>query len=1040
MATGFEFGLLGPLVVRRDGVAVPVPVGKQRVVLAALLLKANRMVAIDELAGALWGEDPPASARVSVQNYVKRLRDSLGREDRSPIVTGPGGYLIGVAAGALDVSRFEGLLRAARAAARDGSWEAGAAEAGAALALWRGEPLAGVDSEVLVAREVPRLAELRLQALETRIEADLQRGRAGEVIGELRRLAAADPLRERLHALLMLALYREGRPGEALAAYARARQVLAEELGTEPGTDLQELHHRILTADPTLDAPAPAWPTAGGPEPAAAGGPEPVVPRELPAGIRHFTGRGGELKELTTLLDQADEEIPAVVISAIGGTAGVGKTALAVRWAHQVAERFPDGQLYVNLRGYDPAQPMTATGALAGFLRALGVDGQDIPAEEDERAAHYRSLLAGRRLLVLLDNAGTVAQVRPLLPGSPGCVVLVTSRNALAGLVARDGARRLDLDLLPPADAVGLLRALIGTRVDDDPPAAAALARQCARLPLALRIAAELAAARPHVPLAGLVGELAGQQRRLDLLDADGDPRTAVRAVFSWSYRHLDADAARAFRLTGLHPGTDFDSSATAALTGTTVEQADLLLAALGRAHLIRPARPGRYGMHDLLRAYAAEQAHAIDSEQARRAALTGLFDYYLHAAAAAMDALYPAEKQWRPQPPASTNMPTPPLLTPDGAREWLDTGRACLVAVTAHAADHGWPGHAAALAPILYRYLQVGGHYADAQSVCAAGLDAAQQTGDLAAQAQSLKNLGLVFSWRCQYEQAAGKLQLAQGLYRRIGDQHGQARTLGGLGIVAWRQGHLQQAADQFRQALARFREIGEWFGESRTLTNLGIVETQRGHYEQAADRHQESLAICRKFHDRSGEAIALDNLGEALCGQGRYQQAEDHLGHALAIYRELGYRRGEADALQILGRVFGRQARFLQAVELDRQALAIFSEIGDRTGEAEALNSLGESQAGAGLSRQARAHHHDALTIASQTGARYEQARAHDGLARAYRAIGDLNEARHHWQQAFTLYTELGVPEADEVRAQLTAAQDAEPRELHRPAGQSG
>ena len=396
MATGMEFGLLGPLSVRLGGVEVPPPPGKQRVVLAALLLKANRLVPLDELAEALWGPAPPATARVTMQNYVMRLRKALG-DSRGRIATQPGGYQITVAAGELDVSRCEALLAAARSAARDGSWDTAASEAGAALALWRGEPLADVDSEFLAMRETPRLAELRLQALETRIDADLHVGRQSEVIGELRHLTIAHPLREHLHALLMLALYRDGRQGEALAAYRHARQVLIEELGAEPGTGLRELHQRMLTADPVLDAPAPARPAAGGPGPA--------VPRELPAGIRHFTGRGGELKQLTGLLDHTDEETPTVVISAIGGTAGVGKTALAVQWAHQVAERFPDGQLYVNLRGYDPGQPMTATDALAGFLRALGVAGPDIPAGEDERAARYRSLLSAKRMLVVLDNA-----------------------------------------------------------------------------------------------------------------------------------------------------------------------------------------------------------------------------------------------------------------------------------------------------------------------------------------------------------------------------------------------------------------------------------------------------------------------------------------------------------------------------------------------------------------------------------------------------------------------------------------------------------
>ncbi len=571
-----EFCLLGPLVVRLAGAEVRVPAGKQRAVLAALLLNAGRVVGLDELAEALWGAGPPPSARVATQNHVMRLRKALGEAGRTRIRTQPGGYLIMVAAGELDVSRFEALLAAAQAAVRDGSWQAAADRSRAALSLWRGEPLADTGSELLALREAPRLAELRLQALEARIEADLQLGDHSGVISELRRLAGLDPLRERLHGLLMLALYRDGRQGEALAAYRQARAVLVAELGTEPGAGLRLLQQQILTADPALAAPEPGGPEGGAPE---GGGPGPAVPRQLPGAVSHFTGRSAELTALSGLPERCEgPESGPVVISVISGTAGVGKTALAVHWARLVASRFPDGQLYVNLRGYDPGRPMSPASALAGFLRALGVSGPDIPAETDQRSARYRDLLAGRRVLVLLDNAGSVAQVRPLLPAAPSCMAVVTSRDALAGLVARDGAVRLDLDLLPPSDAAGLLGALIGDRAAADPAATAALADRCCRLPLALRVAAELAIAQRAVPLADLVGKLADQRRRLDLLDADGDPGTALRTVFSWSYRHLDPAAARAFRLAGLHPAEDLDHCSVAALSGATAEQAGRLL------------------------------------------------------------------------------------------------------------------------------------------------------------------------------------------------------------------------------------------------------------------------------------------------------------------------------------------------------------------------------------------------------------------------------------------------------------------------------
>jgi DNA-binding SARP family transcriptional activator len=444
VTAGMRFCLLGPLLVRRGDVVVPVPAAKHRVLLAALLLAAGRPVGLDELTEVLWGPAPPVTARVSLQNYVMRLRRILADDGPPRIVTQPGGYLINVGPGELDIIRFESALAAGRAAARAGAWDEAAAVLADGLALWRGEPLSAVPSEVLLAREVPRLAELRLQALEARIDADLHLGRAAEVIVELRGLVAAEPLRERLHALLMTALARDGQQAGALAAYQAARRVLADELGAEPSPELQRLRQQVLA------------------------GPQPNPPARLPAGPGRLLGRSAELAALTGLLDQAAAE--TVVIAVIAGPAGAGKTALAVHWAQQVADRFPDGELYLNLRGHGPGAPVAATDALAEFLGALGVPARGAlapgalasgvpalgalapgaPAELEERAARYRSVLAGRRMLIVLDDAASAEHVRPLLPGAAGCAALVTSRDPLAGLVARDGARRLDLDPLPP--------------------------------------------------------------------------------------------------------------------------------------------------------------------------------------------------------------------------------------------------------------------------------------------------------------------------------------------------------------------------------------------------------------------------------------------------------------------------------------------------------------------------------------------------------------------------------------------------------------
>jgi DNA-binding SARP family transcriptional activator/Tfp pilus assembly protein PilF len=1012
-----EFGLLGPLVARCGGVDVMVPKGKQRALLSVLLLNAGRVVPVSVLVEALWGPQPPPSAEASIWNHVKRLRQVLGEAGRERICTRPPGYLIRVADDELDVLRFEALLEASRAAARNGAWQDAAHQARAALALWRGEPLTDAESDALALREVPRLTELRMQAVETQLEADLHLSRHAEVIAELERLTAAHPLREHLYSLLMLALYRCGRQAEALASYQRAREVLVEEIGTEPGPELQELHQQILSADPELAVTGSARP--------AEAEPQPTTPRELPSALPGFIGRSAELRTLTGLLDRPGRHAPeAVVISAIGGTAGVGKTALAVQWAHTAADRFPDGQLYVNLRGYDPDQPMPATDALARFLRALGVPGQDIPLGEDERAARYRSVLAGKRVMVVLDNARSVQQVRPLLPGSATCAVVVTSRDALVGLVARDGAVRLELDLLPPAEAIGLLRELIGRRADDDPGAATTLAAQCCRLPLALRVAAELAASRPDVPLAELAGELADQQRRLDLLDAGGDSRTAVRAVFSWSHRHLDPAAARAFRLAGLHPGADFDPYAAAALTGTGLSQARTVLDALARAHLIQPARPGRYLMHDLLRAYARELADATDGEKEQDAALIRLFDHYLHTAVAAMDTLHPAERHRRPPiPPPDT--PAPPVAEPTAARAWLDAELTTLVAVTVNAARHGRPSHATQLSKTLGRYLDNGGHYPEAITIHSHARAAAQRAGNPAAEATALNGLGAVDQRQGRYQQGADHLRQALALFRQAGDRTGQGNALNNLGIIHQYLGHYREAIGLYRQALAIFGETGDRVAEGNALNNLGETQERLGRCDLAARHHRQALAIAAEMGHRDLECSALVNLGTVGLRQHRYRQAVGYLDRALTLSRETGWRHAEADALARSGDLCLRQGRPEEAVRYLREALALSREIGNQSGEADALNSLGEVLLATGEPDHARDEHAAALRLAAQAGDRYQQARAHHGLGQACHAVRDAAQARRHEQQALALFTELGTPEADQVRAQLAAAQ---------------
>jgi DNA-binding SARP family transcriptional activator/Tfp pilus assembly protein PilF len=1083
VTTEIEFCLLGPLTVRWAGAVVPVPPGKQCVVLAALLLNSRRVVSLDDLAETIWGQDPPPTARVGVQNYVMRLRKALSVTGRGLITTQPGGYVISIEPGELDVTRFEALLDTARVAAQHGSWETSAGHACAALALWRGEPLTGVKSDSLELREVPRLAEMRLQALETRIDSDLHLGRHREVIAELQRLVNVYPLREHLHALLMVALYHDGRQGEALAAYRRARLMLVEELGAEPGRLLRDLHEKILAGDPAvIVASPPKWgeesaraglaagPAAtlgaavsftAGPADAAVAKVDPVVvPRQLPAAVTHFAGRQPELKVLSDLLSFRAGSAGAVVISAIGGMAGIGKTALAVQWAHQVAGRFPDGQLYVNLRGYDPDQPVSPADALAGFLRSLGVPGQDIPADLDERAARYRSLLAGRKVLVVLDNAREVGQVRPLLPGTSGCVTVVTSRDSQAGLVAKDGAARLDLNLLPLADATGLLQNLIGERAACDPAATRTLAEVCGRLPLALRVAAELAAAQSAMPVAELVGALADERRRLELLEAGADPRAMVRTVFSWSYRQLDPYAARAFRLAGLHPGPDFDCYAMAALTDTTVERADHVLGVLARAYLIQPTGPSRYGLHDLLRSYSRELAAVHEGHDEARAALTRLLDLYLSTSATAMDNLYPAERIHRPRVPEPA-IPVPAVAGEIAARKWLDAERANLVAVSAHAAGNGSPGHATRLSATLFRYLDADGYFAEAVAIHGHARHAAARAGDRGGEATALLNLGIVDYRQDRYQQAADYLQGALALFREAREQTGEARALSNLGMIDYQQGRFRQAADRYQQALDLFRATGDRTGEARIRTHLGLIDVRQGRYRQAAGQLRQALAVSGETGDRLIEAYASAHLGEVEFRQGHYRQAAVRLWHALAVCRETGYgsveayalgqlglidtqrrqypqataaieqalalyrrngdREGEADELANLGLINLRQGRHRQAAGHYQQALALFRDIGELAGEARALNGLGEVCLASGRPEQARRRHAAALRIASETGVMYERACACNGLGNAHHALGEHGQAHRNWQEAFGLYAELGVPEIERVRAQL-------------------
>jgi tetratricopeptide (TPR) repeat protein len=701
------------------------------------------------------------------------------------------------------------------------------------------------------------------------------------------------------------------------------------------------------------------------------------VQDSLPGDLIEFTGRDVELDRLREILLRASVTGGPVAISAIEGMAGVGKTRLAIHAAHLLARERPfDQVLFVNLRGFhpDPAQPPADPAAvLDGFLRLLGVPGQQIPHDLGDRAARYRELLTGRRALVVLDNAVDEAQVEPLLPGAAGCLTLITSRRRLTGLGA---ALHLAVDVFTPDESLEFLKRTVpDVAIGDDPTALVRVAQRCGHLPLALGLVAGHMLAKPG-------WTVTDHAVRLDERHADRRLEGGVELALSLSYQHLAPERRALLRLLGTHPGQDADAYAAAALAGTDLDTVRGHLAQLCTDHLLQETPPGRYLMHDLVRAYAGDRAVDEDRPAARRDAMTRLFDHYLHTAAAAMAILYPAEQHRRPSVEPARS-PAPALGDEAGALAWLDAERATLVAVSAYATRNGWPDHAVRLAAVLYSYLDNGGHPAEALAVHANARDAARQSGDRA----------------------------------------GEAGALTHLGVGYWQLGHLDTAVEHLQQARALFHASGDGVGEARTVGNLGIVYFRMSQYEAAADHHRQALALFAAAGDRVGEANTLTNLGDVQVWLGRYEEAAQNHERALLLFRDLGHRGGEATALTNLGDAQLRMGRFESAAEQHRQALALFTELGEQYGQTCTLNSLGEALAGLGRPAGARERFTAALGIANEIGEQAEQARAHSGLALSYQAAGDGRRAATHWRSALARYDELGVPEADEVRARLAA-----------------
>jgi DNA-binding SARP family transcriptional activator/Tfp pilus assembly protein PilF len=916
------FSVLGPLTVRANDFVVVVSPGKQRVILAALLVRTGQVVSFDELAEAVWGDAPPESSRATVKNYVKRLRRLLGPSAGSRIVTRYPGYLIEAAADEVDLLAFELGCREGTAAARAGNWHRASQVLGDALELWRGTPLADVPSEALAREHQPRLEQLRLHALEARIDADVRLGRHREVIAELEALTAEQPLREHLHALLMLSLHRDGRQGEALAAYQRARRVLVGELGVEPGRELRELQREVLDGVPRLDGEAELMHSR-------VSEPEPVVPRQLPPAIRQFTGRQRELNMLSRLLARDDGAAGTPAILAIGGTAGAGKTALAVYWAHHAAAGFPGGMLYVNLHGFGPSgAAVRPADAIRGFLDALGVPVQAIPADLEAQAALYRRLLVGKQLLIVLDNARDEWQVRPLLPATADCLVIVTSRRQLTGLAAADGASLLTLDVLSEQEARELLAARLGAgRLACEPAVVGELISLCARLPLALAIAAARAAARPSFPLAALTAELRDARNPLDALDT-GEPVSSVRAVFSWSYQQLTAAAAAMFRLLGVHPGPDITVPAAASAASIDLRQARQALSELAGAHLAEERVPGRFALHDLLRAYATEQAEAMDNAARRRITLTRILDHYLHTGHAAALLLHSARDPITLTAPQSGVLPEH-LGGHGQALAWFAAEHKVLLAVAAQAADGGFDTHAWQIPWTLADFLDRQGRWHDLAATHRNALAAAERLGKPSARAHASQNLGRAQMLLGSYDEARAHLGYALGQFQEVGDRVGQARTHITYGRLAGAEGRLEEALSHAMQAVELFQAAGDQAGHAHALNNAGWYQTKLGYYRQSLAYYRRALKLQREHSDRLAEAQTLDGIGYTCHRLGRYRQAVIYYQRSLRMHQGVGERFYEGLVLAHLSESLYACRDFHAADAAWKDASAILNEL---------------------------------------------------------------------------------------------------------------
>ncbi|MEV6604244.1 BTAD domain-containing putative transcriptional regulator [Kutzneria sp. NPDC051319] len=920
-----EFGVLGPVQLLVDGRPVPLGGSGVRSLLALLVLDANQVVSFDRIVDALWADEPPETARTIVHGYVSKLRRILAKAGgAASIRTQPPGYVLQVQPELVDLHRAKRLIG-------DASGRPAAERAellGRALELWRGPVLAGAQ---LQKTGQPDIDELRLVAVEERVAADLELGRHAEVIGELRRLVDDHPFRERLLSLLMLAQYRSARRIDALVSYRRFHRYATEELGIDPGPELRQLHEQVLRDDPGLRLPTR---TQAGRQVYG-----PVIPAQLPAATSAFAGRDVELAWLDGLQHGGGVE-GAITVAGVVGPAGIGKTALALTWAHRNAGAFPDGQLFAALRGFDPGhEPTSPAEVLTQFLLALGVPAEAIPFDLNERAGLYRSLLAERRVLVLLDDARDSEQVRPLLPAGSGSLVVVTSRRRLDGLVARGGARLLALTTLSSEASVRLLDFSTGhQRRSAEIDSLRRLAALCGHLPLALRIAAARLAASPQWTVDDLVGELADEQHRLRALDLE-DADTSVRGAFDVSYRTLHPDLAETFRAIGVHEGASVSPHVVAALTEVDLVTARRRLRELASAHLLAETRADRYTLHDLIRLHAREIAATELTGQQRTRAVEKLVNYYLLVADRAHRLIRPPRDN-HVAAVSGEGVEIPMLASAEQALRWFDTEWPNLVAAVQLGAAAGLHRLTWQLALCLRTYVYLRGLTSDWAAVFELGLRAARAVGDRDGESRMLRglgnaaelvgeyelalqryveahtiavylddpalialtgdNLGGILSELRRFDEAEAHLNTSLGLYRQIGDGQGEAIALNNLGVLVQDRGENEKAFEYYRRAFQLHRDGDNHEDGARSLANLCWVSRQLGRYTEAEGYARDGLRLAQTYGMAYVEAMLHHQLGELHLEQGRGQAARLELNLALAVYRRM--RSPYADAVDTL------------------------------------------------------------------------------------------------------------------------------------------